>query len=163
MSTPTTARRPTGDQRPAAAPCPPGSLPVPQPTMVRLARAHLTARYATGVDAFVWEARQHPMPDHSAIQAVIAASDRAQRGAGEPPPATDVAAALVTLSAIRLELDQTEARLLTTAQMSGLDFAQIAAILDLSIEDTKDRYRSLQPRLDQPASPPHAFTERAPR
>jgi DNA-directed RNA polymerase specialized sigma24 family protein len=131
--------------------------------MVRLARAYLTTRHATGLDAFLWEARQHPMPDQAAIDSVITASDRAQQGAGAPPSTMEVAAALVTLSAVRLGLDQTEARLLNTAQAGGLDFEQIAAILGISVENAEDRYRSLKPRLDEPTDPPRSFTQRAQR
>ncbi|MFD0851979.1 hypothetical protein ACFQ07_07085, partial [Actinomadura adrarensis] len=72
-----------------------------------------------------------------------------QRGAGPPPEPTDVAAALVVLSAIRLNLDQTEARLLDTAQTAGMSVEQIAAVLDLRMEDAGERHRILKPRLDE--------------
>jgi len=161
MTAPNAPPRASKDHRPAprSRAHSPAVLPAPQPTMVRLARACLTARHATGVDAVLWEARQHPMPDQAAIDAVIAASDRAQQGAGAPPSTMELAAALVTLSAIRLDLDQTEVRLLNTAQAGGLDFEQIAAILGLSVHDTEIRYRSLKPRLDEPTDP-RSFAQR---
>jgi hypothetical protein len=39
-----------------------GCLPAPLPEMVRAARAYLTPRCATGVDAFLWEIMEHPCP-----------------------------------------------------------------------------------------------------
>jgi DNA-directed RNA polymerase specialized sigma24 family protein len=133
---------------------PVGGLPVPDPETVRDARAHLTPRHATGVDEILWETRKRPMPDGDAVEAVITASDRAQQGAGQPPEVMDVAAALVVLSAIRLNLDQTEARLLNTAQAAGMSFEQIAAILDLSVEEAEERHRRLKPRLDESTDVP---------
>lgn len=127
-------------------------LPAPPPTTVRAARAHLTPRYAVGVDAFLWESRQRPLSDLAAIDAVIAAGDRAQRGASGPPPPTDLAAALVVLAAARLDMDQTEARLLNAAHASGMGSEQIAAILDLSVEQAEERHRQLKPRLDEPVA-----------
>jgi hypothetical protein len=127
-------------------------LPVPAPQSVQQARAHLTARHATGVDEFLWEARKRPLPDREAIDAVITAGDQALQGNGDSPEPVDVAAALVVLSTARLNMDQTEARLLNTAQASGMGFEQIAAVLDLSVEEAEERYRRLKPRLDEPAA-----------
>jgi len=138
-------------------------LPAPPPEMVRAARAHLTPRYAVGVDAFLWESRQRPLSDLAAIDAVIAAGDRAQRGASGQLPPTDLAAALVVLAAARLDMDQTEARLLNAAHASGMGSEQIAAILDLSVEHAEERHRQLKPRLDEPvAENPHPAKQTQP-
>jgi hypothetical protein len=127
-------------------------LPAPPPETVCAARAHLTPRYAVGVDGFLWESRQRPLADLAAIDAVIAAGDRAQRGASGQPPPMDLAAALVVLAAARLDMDQTEARLLNAAYASGLSSQQIAAILDLGVEHAEERHRQLKPRLDEPVA-----------
>jgi hypothetical protein len=127
-------------------------LPAPAPEMVRAARAYLTPRFAVGVDGFLWEAMEHPLPDLDAIDAVIAACDRAQRGAGDQPPPMEMAAALVVLGAARLDMDQTEARLLNAAQASAMSWEQIGAILGLSTGQAEERYRQLKPRLDQPVA-----------
>lgn len=129
-------------------------LPAPTPQTVQQARAYLTPRHATGVDGFLWQSRERPMPDRDAINAVITAGARAQCGTGDHPEPVEVAAALLVLSAVRLGLDQTEARLLNTAQASGMGFEQIAAVLDLSVEEAEERYRQLKPRLDEPAATP---------
>jgi hypothetical protein len=127
-------------------------LPAPTPEQVRAARAYLTPRYAVGVDGFLWAALDHPLPDLDAIDAVIAASDQAQHGTGDQPQPMELAAALVVLGAARLDMDQTEARLLNAAQVSALSWEQIAAILNLSVEETEERYRQLKPRLDEPVA-----------
>jgi hypothetical protein len=132
----------------------PVCLPAPAPQSVQQARAFLTARHATGVDEFLWETRKRPMPDRDAIDAVITAGGQAQHRTGESPEPVDVAAALLVLSAVRLDLDQTEVRLLNTAQASSMGFEQIAAVLGLSVEEAKDRYRRLKTRLDEPAVTP---------
>jgi hypothetical protein len=141
-----------------AVPCSPVvvsiGLPAPTPQTVQQARAFLTPRHATGVDGFLWQSRERPMPDRDAIDAVITAGERAQRGNGDSPEPVEVAAALLVLRAVRLALDQTEARLLNTAQASGMGFEQIAAVLDLSVEEAEERYRQLKPRLDEPAATP---------
>jgi hypothetical protein len=73
-------------------------LPAPSPEMVSAARDYLTPRYAVGVDGFLWEAMERPLPDLDAIDAVIATSGRAQAGAGDQPQQLmEVAAALVVL------------------------------------------------------------------
>ena len=127
-------------------------LPVPAPEQVHAARAHLTSLHADGVDAVMWEARRHPMPDDAAIGAVIAASQAAQAGAGVQPGPLEVAAALVLLEAVRLETDQTEARLLNTAQAAAMGWEQIAAILGVDVQEAEERHRQLKPRLDEPVA-----------
>ena len=129
-------------------------LPAPAPQDVQQARAYLTARHATRVDEFLWETGKRPMPDRDALHAVITTGDQAQHGAGDHPEPMEVAAALVVLSAVRLNLDQTEVRLLNTARAAGMGFEQIAAVLDLSVQEAEDRYRRLKPRLDEPTATP---------
>lgn len=129
-----------------------GCLPAPSPEMARAARAHLTSRYAVGVDAVLWEYMEHPLPDLKALDAVVTAGDRAQHGAREHPEAMEVGAALVVLCAARLTMDQTEARLLNAAQSAGLGWEQIAAILHLGVDEAEDRHRKLKPRLDEPGA-----------
>jgi hypothetical protein len=131
-------------------------LPAPEPQSVQQARAYLTSRHATGVDEVLWETRKRPMPDRDAIDAVITAGDQPQDG-GEHAEPGDIAAALVVLSAVRLNLDQTEARLLKTAQASGMGLEQIAALLHLSVGEVQERHRQLKPRLDEPAAAPCQF------
>ncbi|MCW2940678.1 MAG: hypothetical protein JWN00_3663 [Actinomycetia bacterium] len=53
-------------------------MPAPLPEMVSAARVYLTPRYAVGVDGFLWEAMERPLPDLDAIGAVIAIFGRAQ-------------------------------------------------------------------------------------
>ncbi|TMQ92903.1 hypothetical protein ETD83_26480 [Actinomadura soli] len=48
----------------------------------------------------------------------------------QPPTVTDLGAALVVLQAARLGMDQLEAKLLGAVQEAGLDWAQIAAVLE---------------------------------
>ncbi|MEV4003605.1 hypothetical protein [Actinomadura sp. NPDC049753] len=136
-------------------------LPAPAPRAVQQARAFLTPRHATGVDEFLWQSRGRPMPDRDAIGAVLDAGDRAQHGNGDSPEPVEVAAALLVLGAVRLNLDQTEARLLSIAQAAGLSFEQIAAVLGLGVEEAEERYRQLKPRLDEPAAPSPAPPRRA--
>ncbi|MGI5417477.1 hypothetical protein [Actinomadura luteofluorescens] len=149
------------EQRPSSADAVPFSsavvsvgLPAPAPRTVQQARAFLTPRHATGVDEFLWQSRERPMPDRDAIGAVLDAGDRSQHGNGDGPGPVEVAAALLVLGAVRLNLDQTEARLLNTARAAGLSFEQIAAVLGLGVEETEERYRQLKPRLDEPAAAP---------
>ncbi|HEX6467500.1 MAG TPA: hypothetical protein VF069_00280 [Streptosporangiaceae bacterium] len=47
-------------------------------------------------------------------------------------------------------MDQTEARLLNAAHASGMGSEQIAAILNLSVEQAEERHRQPKPRLDEP-------------
>jgi hypothetical protein len=127
-------------------------LPAPSPEMVRAARAYLTPRYAAGVDQVLWELMEQPLPDLDAIDALLADSDRAQRGPGDQPQPMEVAAALVVLGAARLDMDQTEARLLDAAQASAMGWEQIAAILGLTVQEAEERHRQLKPRLDEPVA-----------
>ncbi|MEW2354564.1 hypothetical protein [Spirillospora sp. NPDC029432] len=130
----------------------PVAPPAPAPQSVQRARAYLTARHATGVHEVLWESRKRSMPDREAIDAVITAGDRAQRGIGESPEAVEIAAALVVLSAVRLNLDQAEGRLLNIARASGMGSEQVAAVLDISVDEAEERHRRLEPRLAAPAA-----------
>jgi hypothetical protein len=135
-------------------------LPAPSPEMVRAARAYLTPRYAAGVDQVLWELMEQPLPDLDAIDALLADSDRAQRGPGDQPQPMEVAAALVVLGAARLDMDQTEARLLDAAQASAMGWEQIAVILGLTVQEAEERHRQLKPRLDEPIAqvlPPRPY------
>ena len=95
-------------------------LPVPSPDVVSAARAYLTPRYAVGLDDFLWDSEQRPLPDLAAIDAVIGASGRAEAGAGDQPSTMDIAAVMVVLAAARQDMDRTEARLLAAARASGM-------------------------------------------
>ena len=68
----------------------------------------------------------------------------------------DVAAALVALGAARLDMDQTEARLLDAAQASTMGWEQIAAILGLTVEENRGTAPAAQtpPRRSRRPSPP---------
>ncbi|GAA4231123.1 hypothetical protein GCM10022254_27470 [Actinomadura meridiana] len=143
-----------GSRDTAGRDAPPGGPPVSAPEEVRAARVYLTSRHATGLDELLWEARKRPMPDGAAVNAVIAASGQARRGAGDAPPPMDVAAALVLLSALRSNLDLAEARLLDTAQVSGIGIEQLAAILGVSVEEAEERRGRLEPLLDECAALP---------
>lgn len=144
------------------------SLPVPSPAAVRAARAHLTARYGSGVQTLLFESYQHPLPDHEAIRKTIAAvhahdaeTARHTTDSGderEDPPGTasgpdgmDLGAALVVLRAARLDLDRLEAELIGAVRQIGMDWATIASILELPDARTAERrYEKLRPRLDAP-------------
>jgi hypothetical protein len=150
-------------------------FPVPSPQMVRAARAHLARRYATGVEALMWEEHDQPLPDIDALTRVITAAHTTTNnhtttgpaGKGGPPAAIDLGAALVVLLAIRLDIDRLEVELLQTARDSGMQWTTIADILGLPEPTTAEhRYEKLRPRLDAPVdhvrpSPP--LTVRRPR
>ncbi|TDD33083.1 hypothetical protein E1287_20485 [Actinomadura sp. KC06] len=128
-----------------------GDLPIPSPQMVHAARAHLTRRFGKGVEALLWEAREHPLPDVEAVDKAIAAIRAAHADGQEPPTATDLGAALVVLQAARLDMDRLEADLLGAVHEVGLDWAQIAAVLDLpDAAAARERFERFRPRLDAP-------------
>ncbi|MEW9550224.1 hypothetical protein [Nonomuraea sp. NPDC050783] len=124
-----------------------GPLPPAQPPeLVRAARAHLTDRYATGVNRLFWQTRKQPMPDVEAITEAIGAASRGR--AAEP----DLASALVVVQALRLDVDRLEHRLLLAARAAGLDWAGVAAVLELpSAEAAERHFARLQRRSRQPA------------
>lgn len=131
-------------------------LPAPSPDVVSAARAYLTPRCAVGLDDFLWDSEQRPLPDLAAIDAVIDAvidaSARAEAGAGNQPPAMDIAAVMVVLAAARQDMDRTEARLLAAARASGMGWAAIAGVLGVAVAGLEERYRQLTRRLGEPAA-----------
>jgi hypothetical protein len=127
-------------------------LPVPSPDVVSAARAYLTPRYAVGLDDFLWDSEQRPLPDLAAIDAVIGACTRVEAGAGGQPPAMDIAAVMVVLAAARQDMDRTEARLLAAARASGMGWAAIAGVLGVAVAGLQERYWQLTRRLGEPAA-----------
>lgn len=129
---------------------------------MRAARAHLARRYGTGVEALLWEARRYPLPDVDAVRKTIAAirggravpsqaGDEAGRARDDDPDSMDLGAALVVLEAARLDLDRLEIELIDAVRGAGLEWAAIAAVLDLPDADAAERrYEKLRPRLDAP-------------
>jgi hypothetical protein len=119
--------------------------------MVRAARSHLARRYAEGVAELLWREHGRPLPDVDAITKSIATVRQAQV-AGEPAPiAEDLVAALVVLRAARLDMDRLEVSLVEAVRDVGLDWATIAAGLDLPDGDAaKSRYETLRPRAEAP-------------
>src|SRR5215472_14691485 len=104
----------------------PPASPAPPPETVTASRRHLTIRYALGVDRLLWETEKRTMPDLDAARAVVSASAETT-----PADAPDIAAALVTIQAMRLELDALEADVLDAAQQAGISADTLAAALDL--------------------------------
>lgn len=122
--------------------------PVPAPGLVTAARSRLAARFAHGVDEVLWQGRKLPMPDREAITKVLHAAAQ-----GADLSAEDLAAALIVSGAVRLDLDRLEADLLDAAVQYGMDWGQIASILDLSDADTARRhYHHLAVRRRQPVA-----------
>jgi hypothetical protein len=95
---------------------------VPPPDVVSASRRHLTARYAQGLDRYLWDSDQALQPDQAAIHAVVAASRTAQDLTGP-----DLVAALVLIQVARLELGIMEAGLLAAADRVGVPREVIAA------------------------------------
>lgn len=115
----------------------------PEPGLVTAARAHLSQRFARGVQEVLWEGRGMPMPDQDAIAHVIKAA-----AAGESLSAEDLAAALLLTQAVRLDIDLMEADLMDIACNAGMSWEQIATVLDLPDAGTaRRRYDQLKDRL----------------
>ncbi|MCK2216107.1 hypothetical protein MF672_020220 [Actinomadura sp. ATCC 31491] len=135
--------------------------PAPPPDLVRAARAHLSDRYATGVDHLFWQARGQPMPDTTAITEAASAAL-----AGRAAEA-DLTSALVAAQALRLDVDRLEHRLLQAARAAGLDWPRIAAALGLPSAEAAERHHArLQRRARLPVDevvPRHAPAERLPQ
>lgn len=132
-----------------------GDLPIPSPETVRAARAHLTRRFGRGVEALLWQEHHHPLPDVEAVAKAIAAI-RAAHTHEQPPTVTDLGAALVVLQAARLDMDRLEADLIAAVREAGLDWAQIAAVLELpDAAAAQERFEKLRPRLDAPVDQVH--------
>lgn len=116
----------------------PPEPPVPSPDLVTASRRHLTERYADGVDRVLWDLEGREMPGTDAIRKLLAAA------ADEPPDALDIGAALVTLGAVRLEMDLLEADVFDAAKASGVMADSLAAVIGLPDADAVDaRYRAL--------------------
>lgn len=124
----------------------PPAPPAPPPETVTASRRHLTIRYALGVDRLLWETEKRTMPDVDAVRAVISASADAP-----PADALDVAAALVTIQAMRLDLDALEADMLDAAQQAGVSAEAVAAALDLpDAASVAARHKALVSRRNAP-------------
>lgn len=124
-------------------------VPAPEPRLVTAARAHLTERFARGVQEVLWEGRAIPMPDLDAIAHVLKAA-----AAGERLAAEELAAALLLTQAVRLDVDLMEADLLAVAHDAGMGWDQIAIMLDLPDAATAQRhYERLNDRRSVPAAP----------
>ncbi|CNF13994.1 Uncharacterised protein [Mycobacterium tuberculosis] len=122
--------------------------------MVRAARAHLTRRFGKGVDALLWQEHHHPLPDTDAVAKTIVAVRAAHADGQQPPDPTDLGAALLVLQAARLDMDRLEADLLAAVHEAGLNWEQIAAVLELpDAAAARERFEKLRPRLDAPVAP----------
>jgi hypothetical protein len=121
------------------------AIPIPDHAAVREARSWLTARFAAGVDLFVWETDNRPMDDGQAVMAVIRA---ASSGTGQVD-ALDAAAALISLAAMRAAVDDMEAALCDAARSLSMDWDAIGAIVGISASDAENRYRIMQARSRQ--------------
>lgn len=118
---------------------------------MRAARSHLAGRHAEGVEELLWREHGRPLPDVDAIVKSIAAVRRARTLGESPPLATDLTAALVVLRAARLDMDRLELQLIDAVRDAGLDWAAIAAGLELPDGDAaRERYEELLPRADAP-------------
>jgi hypothetical protein len=83
--------------------------------VVTASRRHLTSRYATGLDSFLWDTDRVPLPDRAAIRAVVRAAQAGQAGLGQ-----DLVAALVLVQVARRELEAEETELRAAAGQAGL-------------------------------------------
>jgi hypothetical protein len=91
--------------------------------MVPASRRHLTSRYTTGVDSFLWETDQIPLPDRAAIQAVVLAARAGRTGLSQ-----DLVAALVLIQVVRRELEAEEIELHAAAGNAGLSRETLAVV-----------------------------------
>ena len=92
------------------------------PAVVTASRAHLTSRYATGLDSFLWETDRVPLTDRAAIQAVALAVRAGHTGLGR-----DLVAALVLVQVARQELEAEETELRVAAGHTRLPREILAA------------------------------------
>jgi hypothetical protein len=123
------------------------AVPLPHDAAVREARSWLTARFAAGVDLFLWETEGRPMDDGPAIMAVIHAVNS---GEGQTQvDALDAAAALISLAAMRSAIDGLEAALCDAARSMSMDWDAIGAIVGISASDAENRYHTMQARSRQ--------------
>jgi hypothetical protein len=91
--------------------------------VVTASRRHLTSRYATGLDSFLWETGRRALPDRAAIQAVVLAARSGRTGLGP-----DLVAALVLIQVVRRELAAEETELHAAAGHAGLSRETLAAV-----------------------------------
>jgi hypothetical protein len=87
----------------------------PSRAVVTASRRHLTSRYATGLDSFLWDTDQVPLTDRAAIRAVVLAARAGQAGLGR-----DLVPALVLVQVARRELEAEETELRAAAGQAGL-------------------------------------------
>ncbi|GAA2587506.1 hypothetical protein GCM10010411_20420 [Actinomadura fulvescens] len=103
------------------------------------------------MEALLWEAHEHPLPDVDAVGKTIAAIRAAQDGEPEQITSQDLGAALLVLQAARLDLDRLEVELIEAVRDAGLDWAAIAAVLGLpDAGAAEQRYEALRPRTEAP-------------
>jgi hypothetical protein len=132
-----------------------GALPLPDPTVAdsaRLRLATLRARYAARPAGQPASPLAEAIParvvdDIQAIGAVLAASRSTAIG---PADALDVGAALVVLCDLRAELDRLEGDLLGAAQVVGLSWDVVAAIMGIPADEAQRRYQGLRERQVSP-------------
>ena len=93
------------------------------PAVVAASRRHLTSRYATGLDGFLWDTDQIPLPGRAAIQVVVLAAQPRRTGLGR-----DLVAALVLIQVVRRELEAEEAELHAAAGQAGLSREILAVV-----------------------------------
>ena len=93
------------------------------PAVVTASRRHLTSRYATGLDSFLWETDQILLTDRAAIQSVVRAARSGHTGLGR-----DLVAALVLIQVVRRDLEAEEAELRAAAGHTGLSREILAAV-----------------------------------
>jgi hypothetical protein len=117
-----------------------------------IAQAHLSQRYATGVERDAWVAGV-PLEPVEALEQVCRAErgerDR-RRGNDWPlavPRKVDIAAGLSLLEPVRADLERYELLLITGARARGLTWEQIAEVLGLeSRQAAEQRSRRLRER-----------------
>jgi hypothetical protein len=83
--------------------------------VVTASRRHLTSRYVTGLDGFLWDTDRRPLPDRAAIHAAVVAAR-----AGRTGLCRDLVAALVLIQIVRRELEAEETELHAAAGHAGL-------------------------------------------
>jgi hypothetical protein len=117
------------------------------PDLIRAARQQLTSRYATGVEQVLWDMHKFPMHDLDAVARVLEAPGAAESAPDDRATATDIGAAFLLLMVARLDADRMEAALFDRALEMGMEYEQIAAVLDLpGSEAARRRHREVRAR-----------------
>ena len=93
------------------------------PAVVTASRRHLTSRYATGLDSFLWDTDRRPLPDRAAIHAVVLAARSGRTGLSR-----DLVAALVLIQVVQRELAAEETELPAAAGHAGLSREILAVV-----------------------------------